>query len=166
MNIREQVLKTLRQSSESFTLSESNSIVERIATKLCIDEYVDISLNTQKAKVITEMVDNLVAIKRAERMRSERSKQGHESSVGYGSEKKLNGLRRRHHRHSGRPYTDRGFGNHWDYEADIPVVARLNNGDMQEAILDFLMNANLKAHPLPPTPEADVSVSSNQEFGI
>lgn len=33
MNIREQILKFLRQSSESFTPSESNSIVERIASK-------------------------------------------------------------------------------------------------------------------------------------
>ena len=164
MNIREHILKSLRQSSESFTLSESNSIVERITSKLCIDEHVDISSNTQKIKIITEMVDNVVAIKRAERIRSERSKQGQKYSAGYSSEKKLYGLNRRHNRHSGKPYTDRGFGEHGDYEANIPVVARMNNWDMQEAILQFLMNANLKAHPLPSTQEADVSVSSNQEF--
>ena len=72
MNIREQILKLLRQSSESFTSSEANSIVERIAAKLCIDEYVDISSNTQKVKLVSEMVDNVVAIKRTERLRLER----------------------------------------------------------------------------------------------
>jgi hypothetical protein len=164
MNIREQILKSLRQSSESFTLSESNSIVERISSKLCIDEYVDISSNTRKVKVVTEMVDNIVAIKRAERMRLESSKQGQEYSVGYSSGTKLYDLNRSHNRHSGRPYADRGFGEHGDYDSDIPVVASLNNWVMQEAILQFLMNANLKAHPLPSTQEADVAVSSNQEF--
>ena len=62
------------------------------------------------------------------------------------------------------PYTSPTFGEHGDYEADIPVVARLNDGDMRAAILEYLMNANLKACPLPSTQEADVAVSSNQEF--
>jgi hypothetical protein len=161
MNIREQILKFLRQSSESFTPSESNSIVERIASKLCID---DISSNTQKVKIVSEMVDNVVAIKRSERLKLERSKQSQELRVGYSSETELYGLNRRQNRYSGRPYTDREFGEHGDYEADIPVVARLNDRDMQQAILQYLMNANLKAHPLPSTQDADVAVSSNQEF--
>jgi actin-related protein len=56
------------------------------------------------------------------------------------------------------------FGVHEDYEADIPVVARLNDIDMQAAILEYIMNANLKACPLPPAQEADVAVSTNQQF--
>jgi hypothetical protein len=55
-------------------------------------------------------------------------------------------------------------GEHGDYEADIPVVARLKDIDMQEAILEYIMNANLKAFPLPPAQEADVAVSTNQQF--
>jgi hypothetical protein len=166
MNIREQILKLLRQSSESFTSSEANSIVERIAAKLCIDEYVDISSNTQKVKLVSEMVDNVVAIKRTERLRLERSKQKHYQDP----EKQAKAISRieaerlaRHHRRL-EPYTGQNFGERGDYEADIPVVARLNDRDMQEAILQYLMNANLKARPLPSTQETDVAVSSNQEF--
>lgn len=163
MNIREQILKFLRQSFESFTPSESNSIVERIAAKLCIDEYVDISSNTQKVKIVSEMVDNVVAIKRSERLRLERIKQKQYRDP----EKQAKAISRiaaerlaQHHR----PYTGQGFGVHGDYEADIPVVARLDDQNMQQAILQYLMNANLKARPLPSTREADVAVSSNQEF--
>ena len=166
MNIREQILKLLRQSTESFTSSEANSIVERIAAKLCIDEYVDISSNTQKVKLVSEMVDNVVAIKRTERLRLERSKQKHYQDP----KKQAKAISRieaerlaRHHRRL-EPYTGQNFGERGDYEADIPVVARLNDRDMQEAILQYLMNANLKARPLPSTQEADVAVSSNQEF--
>ena len=56
------------------------------------------------------------------------------------------------------------FEEHEAYEADIPVVARLKDSDMQRAILEYLMNANLKACPLPSTQGADVAVSSNQDF--
>jgi hypothetical protein len=62
------------------------------------------------------------------------------------------------------PSTRPTLGEHGDYEADTPVVARLDDLDMQVAILEYLMNANLKARPLPSTQEADVAVSSNQDF--
>ena len=90
-SLGEQLLQFLRQNSESFTLSESNSVVEA-------------------------------------------------------------------------PYTDQEFGRHGAYEADIPVVARLDDRSMQQAILQYLMNANLKARPFPSAREKDVAVRSNQEF--
>ena len=71
MNIREQIQKILRQSSESFTPSEVNFIVNRITTKLCIDEYIDISSNPQKVNIVREMVENVVKVKRSEKQEVE-----------------------------------------------------------------------------------------------
>lgn len=56
------------------------------------------------------------------------------------------------------------IGKHEEYEADIPIVARLENRDMQAAFLGYIRNANLKACPLPPAHEADVAISTNQQF--
>jgi hypothetical protein len=81
MNIREQVQKILRQSSESFTPSEVDFVVNRIATKLCIDEYVDVSLNPQKASMVREMVENVVEVKRSEKLQVERSRKNQEEAT-------------------------------------------------------------------------------------
>jgi len=81
MNIREQIQKFLRQSSESFTPSEVNFIVNRITTKLCIDEYIEISSNPQKVNIVREMVENVVKVKRSEKLEVERSSKNQEEKA-------------------------------------------------------------------------------------
>jgi hypothetical protein len=138
MNVRDQILKILRQGSESFTSSEVNFIVNRITTSLCIDEYVDISSNTQKASIISEMTRNAIAVKYTERLQAEGVRKRQEEAARIEEER----LKRN------RNYAERYERTRYSNRNDVDIVElfsrgvnRSNNGIDRDDLVQLLGDA-------------------------